>query len=51
MTGPKLREKLKRIQKKVDAQAEDEGLWFVAETAPEAYVQRELRELHRIIED
>lgn len=30
----------------VDTQAEDEGLWFDAETAPEAYLQRALRELH-----
>ncbi|KKL83789.1 hypothetical protein LCGC14_1971220 [marine sediment metagenome] len=27
-------------------QAEDEGLWFQAVTAPEAYLQQELRRLH-----
>lgn len=32
------------------AQAEDEGLWFIAETAPEAYLQQELRRLHAAIE-
>ena len=31
-------------------QAEDEGLWFVAATAPEAYLQQELRRLHAVIE-
>lgn len=31
-------------------QAEDEGLWFVARTAPEAYLQQELRRLHAAIE-
>jgi len=34
----------------VDRQAEDEGLWFEAETAPEAYLQQELRKLHGAIE-
>lgn len=34
----------------VDEQAEDEGLWFVAETAPEAYLQQELRRLHQAVE-
>ena len=31
-------------------QAEDEGLWFMAETAPEAYLQKALRRLHEAIE-
>lgn len=31
-------------------QAEDEGLWFVAQTAPEAHLQQELRRLHAVIE-
>jgi hypothetical protein len=35
----------------VDEQAEDEGLWFVAQTAPEAYLQQELRRLHAAIEE
>ena len=34
----------------VAQQAEDEGLWFVAVTASEAYLQRELRRLHAAIE-
>ena len=32
-------------------QAQDEGLWFVAKTAPEAYLQSELRKLHLAVED
>ena len=38
------------ILKLVAEQAEDEGLWFIAETAPEAYVQGALRRLHTAIE-
>ena len=34
----------------VNQQAEDEGLWFEAQTAPEAYLQMELRRLHALIE-
>jgi len=34
----------------VDEQAEDEGLWFIAMTAPEAYLQQELRRLHAAVE-
>jgi len=34
----------------VNEQAFDEGLWFVAATAPEAYLQQELRRLHDVIE-
>lgn len=41
---------LAAIRKVVDDQAEDGGLWFVAETAAEAYVQQELRKLHAVIE-
>lgn len=41
---------LAKIQKVVDEQAEDEGLWFFAETAPEAYLMKELRRLHAVIE-
>ena len=41
---------LVRLRTTVDAQAEDEGLWFVAETAAEAYLQQELRKLHAQIE-
>jgi hypothetical protein len=46
-----LRGKLEAIQNVVSLQAEDEGIWFDAETAPEALVQRELRKLHAFIED
>ncbi len=34
----------------VAEQAEDEGLWFVAQTASEAYLQQELRRLHAAVE-
>ena len=34
----------------VAEQAEDEGLWFIATTASEAYLQQELRRLHHLIE-
>ena len=39
------------IRALVKAQAEDEGLWFIAETAPEAYLQSALRRLHAACED
>ena len=39
------------VQKLVNEQAEDEGLWFDAATASEAYLQQELRKLHAAIED
>jgi hypothetical protein len=45
-----LRARLSALQALVDAQAEDAGLWFVAQTAPEAYLQQELRRLHAAIE-
>ena len=34
----------------VNAQAEDAGLWFNAQTAPEAYLQQALRRLHAAVE-
>jgi hypothetical protein len=34
----------------VNEQADDDGLWFQAETAAEAYLQQELRYLHAAIE-
>jgi sensor histidine kinase regulating citrate/malate metabolism len=46
----RLREALHKIQGAVDVQAEDERLWFLARTAPEAYLQQELRRLHAKIE-
>lgn len=39
-----------RVRLLVDRQAEDEGLWFFARTASEAYLQQELRKLHSVIE-
>ena len=54
MTGPRddlsADDRLRLIRELVAAQAEDEGLWFVAETAAEAYLQQELRRLHAMIE-
>jgi len=41
---------IERLRNMVDRQAEDEGLWFVAQTAPEGYLQQELRKLHAEIE-
>lgn len=38
------------IRKLVEEQANDEGLWFQARTAPEAYLQQQLRLLHEVIE-
>ena len=43
-------EKESATQTIVDRQAEDSGLWFKAETAAEAYLQQELRALHKAIE-
>ena len=34
----------------VDEQAADGGIWFVAATAPENYLQQELRRLHAAVE-
>ena len=39
------------LQKFVDLQAEDEGLWGVAQYASEAYIQRGLRGCHQFIEE
>lgn len=41
---------LTELQALVDRQAEDPGLWFEAQRASEAYLQRALRELHAAIE-
>ena len=38
------------LQKFVDAQAEDAGLWCIASYASEAYIQNGLRGCHRYIE-
>lgn len=42
--------RLANLREMSDAIAEDEGLWFIAETAPEAYLQQELRKLCAAIE-
>jgi hypothetical protein len=34
----------------VNEQIHDEGLWFIAATVSEAYLQRELRRLHAEVE-
>lgn len=34
----------------VQQQAEDDGLWFIAQTAAEAYLQQGLRKLHAAVE-
>lgn len=44
-------DKLACLKKYIEAQALDEGLWFVAETAPEAYLQQELRRVAWLIEE
>lgn len=38
------------IQRLVDLQAEDEGLWVQPERVSEAYLQQHLRMLHEVIE-
>ena len=48
--GEKMDKKWLELKKMVDEQAEDEGLWFMAETAAESYLQHELRKLHAEIE-
>lgn len=40
-----------RAMELVEEQAEDEGLWFVARTAPEDYLQQALRRLHKAVEE
>ena len=50
-TIKKLRQQLAAIKAIVDEQAEDEGLWFRARRAPEAYLQQALRRLHETIEE
>ncbi len=41
---------ISRARAIVREQAEDEALWFKAETAAEAYIQQELRRLHAAVE-
>jgi len=47
-TGEEYKKELMEI---VNEQAKDEGLWFNAQTAPEAYLQAALRRLHAAIEN
>ena len=42
---------LARLRQLTAQQAEDDGLWFRAATAPEAYLQQELRKLHAAVEE
>lgn len=42
---------LKQLRKIVEEQAEDEGLWFIAKYASEAYLQTALRKIHAAIEE
>ena len=47
----KLENRLAAIQKVVNEQAEDEGLWINPDYITEAYLQAALRRLHRVIEE
>jgi len=42
---------LEDLEELIEKQSNDDGLWFDAETAPEAYIQRALRQLHHAVED
>lgn len=41
----------KELKELVAKQAEDDGIFFQALTAPEAYLQNEIRKLHALIEE
>ena len=43
--------KLALLKAYIAEQAENEGLWFMAETATEAYLQQELRRVAWLIEE
>jgi len=43
-------QRLQAAEQVVNEQLDDEGLWFVATSAPEAYLQQELRRLHEAID-
>jgi len=45
-----MNDKLTALFVLVGVQALDDGLWFEAATAPEAYLQQELRRLHAAVE-
>lgn len=46
-----IREKLDLLKQYISKQAENDGLWFIADRAPEAYLQQELRRIAWLIED
>jgi len=46
-----LEQRIAHIRAVVNEQANDGGLWFVAETAAEGYLQQELRKLHKAVEE
>ena len=48
--GTELTKAVLAVQQLVDLQAEDDGLWFIAATAPESYLQAALRKLHAEVE-
>ncbi len=43
------RQRWRAVRELVDRQGADESLWFTAQTAPEAYLQQELRALHTAV--
>jgi hypothetical protein len=43
------RQRWRAVREVVDGQVEDGGIWFTAQTAPEAYLQQELGKLHAAI--
>jgi hypothetical protein len=45
-----LREDIRELCALVNEQANDDGLWFIAATVSEAYLQQELRRLHAEVE-
>ena len=47
MTKPERTQALRAL---IDTQANDDGLWFQAQSVSEAYVQQELRKLHTACE-
>jgi len=43
--------RIQMILNAVSAQALDKTIWFEAQTATEAYLQKSLRDLHKVIKD
>jgi len=41
----------KELRALVEEQAKDRGIFFMAQTAPEAYLQQEIRKLHALVEE